>query len=130
MFSSLPIWLLMCRSCSTFSTISSSFPVIERSERCIFNIQISILKTLEPTLCHTYWYCIMFINITNFFSSLSRIFPFFVIKFQNISNFFFIFTHFQDAITFDWINKYHNFFFLITLWYVTFQKHANIARSH
>jgi len=58
--------------------------------RCIFDIKIFRSKTLELALC-MYWYCVMSINITNFFSSLSRILPFFVIKFQNALNFFFIF---------------------------------------
>jgi len=115
-FSSLLIsWLLMCRFCSTFSMILSIFSDWSIRARCIFDIKISRLKTLESALCHTCWYCI--INITHFFSSL-RILPFFVIKFQNASNFFFIFTHFQDAITFNWINKYHNFFKLFyDLWW-------------
>jgi len=104
------LWLLMCWSCSTFSTISSIFTVIDQPERgASLTLKFPDWKCLNQ-LCATYWYCIMSINITNSFSSLSRILPFFVIKFQNISNFFFIFTHFQDAITFDWINKYHNFF--------------------
>ena len=97
--------------------------------RCIFDIKIFRLKMFELALCNTYRYCIMSINTTNFFSSLNRILPFFVIKFQNVSIFFFSFTHFQNAITFDWINQYHNFLFLITPWYVTFQTHARIARS-
>jgi len=111
MFSSLlddDIMIANVPVCSIFSMIS----VIGQPKRdaSLTSKFPNFQKTLEPALCHTYWYFIMSINITNFFSSLNRILSF-VMKFQSVSNFFFIFTHFQDAITFDWINKYHNFFF-------------------
>jgi len=104
MFSFLPIWSLMWRSCSTFSMISDFSSDWSARARCVFDIKISRLKSFEPALCHTYWYCIMFINITNFFSSLSCIVPFFSNKISKYIEFLLYFHSFSRRNNF-WLNK-------------------------
>jgi len=117
MFSFLPIsWLLMCQSYSTFSVIGFIDFSSDWSTRvkCIFDIKISRLKTLcarlKLALCHTYWYCIMSINITNFFSSLSRILSFFCNKTSKWIEFLLYFRSFSRRNNF-WLNKQISLFF-------------------
>jgi len=98
MFSFLSIsWLPLCRSCSIFFMISSTFPMTDRPERGASLTSKSILKTLESVLCHMYYYCIMSINITNFFSSLSRILSFFCNKISKCIKIFFYFHSFSKC---------------------------------
>jgi len=72
--------------------------------KCIFDIKISRLKILELAMCHTYWYCIMYINITNFFSSLSHFLLFFYNKISKCSVFLLYFHSFSRRNNF-WLNK-------------------------
>lgn len=102
----------MWRSCSIFSMISLTFSVIGRPARGAFlTSKFSSMESSEPFTGYFFWYYNRSLNIIDFCSFLRRIFPFFEIKFQNVSNFFLIFTHFKNTITFDRTNEFQFFFF-------------------
>jgi len=98
--------VLTCLSRLTFTMISSDFLMIGRPEQdSSFTSKFPARKRANHFCAADFDRDIFIVNSAHFFTSLCSILAFIVVMLQNVANFFLIYLHFQNKITFDPLHR-------------------------